>query len=209
MRCLYDTERDLIDRLHGTICRYDEKAVRVTVFGKSELQLVDPVSGKEVVRIRPNDELFDISSPEIGYLNLTGTPSVDGVYKLERNPYKKYRQGLYAECCSVYSIDGQASNKISSGTMFRYPIGLVSMIENRYPSFQEAVKSLFREEMKEVAISKDIALSMMNTGLILIWCRGQDVAYLVPGSNSIGYKRDDTAWVIERMLKKSGVRVNG
>jgi hypothetical protein len=209
MRCLYDTERDLIDRLHGTICRYDEKAVRVTVLGKSELQLVDPVSGKEVVRIRPNDELFDISSPEIGYLNLTGTPSVDGVYKLERNPYRKFRQGLYAECCSAYEIDGRTCTMINAATVFQYPVGLVDMIENRYPSFHEAVKMLFSEEKKEVAISKDIALSMMNTGLILIWCRGQDVAYLVPGSNSIGYKRDDTAWVIERMLKKSGVRLNG
>lgn len=208
MRCLYDTERDLVDRLHNTICRYKGKACLVSVMSRVELVLTDPTNGKRIEVIKPSDPDFDISSPEIGYVNYRNSKGENIVYFLERNPNRKYRQGLYAEACTVWSISGQLCQIGGSETVRLFKSqGLVDCIEGKYPTFREALMSIRMGSLDPIAISRDIALDPMRCGVTIIYCHGNDIGYIPLGSTTIEMREDDTAWVMRRMLEKSGVRM--
>lgn len=206
MRCLYDTERDLIDRLQGTICRYKNKAFVVAVQSRSLIWLNDLVTGKMVHEIKPSDPDFDISSPEIGYLNWQDSKGRNKAYFLERNPYRKYRQGLYSECCTLYHVDGKRDMQYPSSIVFKSR-GIIDSIEGTFPSFREAFVGIRQGRLESVAISRDIALDPMKCGVTIVYCQGNDIGYIKHDSSKIEIKEDDTAWVINRMLEKSGIRM--
>lgn len=211
MKCLYNTERDLIDRLHNTICRYDGSAFLVSVQSKNLIYLCDAVTGKTMKEIKPSDPEFDISSPEIGYVNLIVNKygeENNKVFFLERNPYRKFRQGLYPECCTLYTIHGDQDRNYSTGDFFRRQ-GLIDSIEGRFPTFREGLVKLRNGSDKQIAISRDIAMEGMKSGLIVVWCQGNDVGYIRHDGHQIEFQEDDTSWVVKRMLEKSGIRTGG
>lgn len=204
MPCLYDTERDLIDRLHQTICRFQGKAVLVTVETKSSLALFDPVDrSKLLTKIKPNDPDFDISSPELGYMNHD-----EKVLYVERLPQRRFRQGLTYECCSTYDVTGEGGARPML-SQYMQSSGLVDMIEGRYPKFREAQILLQKGAAKEIAVSRDIAFKMLDCGLILVYCKCHDVGYILPESFDIDYKTTETSWVVDRMLERIGYRKRG
>lgn len=202
MKCLYDTERDLIDRLHGTYCRYKDKVYVVSVESKTQLGLSDPISGVRIFQIKPNDPDFDISSPEIGYVNHVYQDRVYAAF-LERLPQKRYRQGLYAECCSVKLIDGGAP-PFNANQVFRTK-GLIDAIEGRYPPFKMALAFLRSGEQKEVALSRQFALKRFDSGIVFLMCEKKDVGYIQPHGRGVEYVETNESWVLDKLLKKAGI----
>src|SRR5690606_33731831 len=135
------------------------KVYIVSVESKTQLGLSDPLSGARILQIKPNDPDFDISSPGIGAVNHVYQGRVYAVF-LERLPQKRYRQGLYAECCSVRLVDG-ISPPFHAGHVFRTK-GLIDAIEGRYPPFKIALAFLRSEKQEEVALSRQFALKRFD-----------------------------------------------
>jgi hypothetical protein len=50
---------------------------------------------------------------------------------------------------------------------------------------------------------------MLDSGLILVYCKCDDVGYILPGSFSVEYRETDTSWVVDKMLERVGIRKRG
>lgn len=204
MRCLYNTERDLIDRLHGTLCRYGGKVRYVSVEGKTRLILCDPVTHKRLETIKPDDPEFDISSPEIGYFNHE-FQGENSVLFIQRHPYRRYRQGLYGECCSIREIDGTTSSKFSPVSLMNSK-GLIDSIEGTFPSFFHATRFLSTVRKGEIAISRNIAFKKFESGVTFVYCEKEDIGFILPNGSTVMYAQSDTSWVLDQVLRKAGIR---
>lgn len=241
--CMYDTEKDLQARLHGTICRYDNIPVYVTVRSAKEIVIYDPISvglsnnpytdnpvKLEEKIIRPTDPLFDISSPELGYLNYdydvevmprrrgsaslydsskteTSSKQETGnlVLYLRRSPNRQWKQGLNCESTYTYMIDGAMNkSKIGIHSLF-YSHALKNLIQNSYPTLPTAVMKLNRmtdQMYQQIAISKDIALERTPSDIIQVYVKRENVGYILPGQRTLHLKKGGNSWVSRRIIEE-------
>lgn len=226
--CLYNTEKDLQARLHGTICRYDNVPVYVSVISSKEIRLYEPQvmlisRTKEAVpikAIRPTDELFDISSPEIGYMNyefatelnpksyvgekLPNTLTGNLVAYVQRSPVKQWKQGVYPDAVLWTDIRGKQFNPGVNWTQLFYSNGMVSMIKMEYPAVPVAVHKLSRmhdERWKQIAVSKDVALEKTDSDVIQVHIKRENVGYIIPGERTIHLKKDRNSWISRKYLE--------
>jgi hypothetical protein len=208
MACLYETEKDLVDRLGGTVCRYKGVPYVVHIEARTKINLLDLVSQKPVLSIRPNDPDFDISSAEIGYINFrwtktqlkysdTPNDTSNKAYYLERVPFRRYRQGLCSDSLSGFHIDGKTS--INPNALL-FSDGFRDSQLGRFPSVREAIKLL--EEEQQVAVGMDTALQKVDSGMILVWYRTKNIGWITPDNPTITIARTADSWVHERVLKR-------
>jgi len=202
MPCKYDTLKDLQDRLHGTYCRYDGKLYYVTVESKDVIVLYDSVSQRPKLNINPSDPNFDISSLEVGYMNLDqkemaqlGVESNGGVLYLMRYPQRRYRQGVTPECLSAYRIENMDISPFRTGSLLR-TAGFRKSIEGDFPSFNEALD----DKSAEVALSRDLAIKKTDSGLVLVYYKMVNIGWTLPGDNIVMFRGTPHDWLFQKIL---------
>lgn len=212
MPCLYDTEKDLHDRIGGTVCRYKGVPYWVQVESAKKINLLDIVTQKTTVAgISPSDPEFDISSAEVGYVNFKYTPEQlrymsvkdkrNKVYYLERIPFRRFRQGLCGDSMTTYSVEGDPG--IPAASVLASQGFLESQI-NCWPSIPTVLSIFERGLEKEIAVSVDTALQRIESGLVLVFHRTKNIGWITPGRRSfeIELAKSPHKWVYERVLKK-------
>ncbi len=227
MPCKYNTEKDLYDRLNGTLCRYKGKIVVVLVEGL-QVSIRDPLNNKFLKYILPNDPDFDLSSPEMGYMNLIlpeGKNPKLRVFYAERTPRRQYRQGLCANNIGFGTLDGSAIREVMAqvpgfpeSSWIGYP-GFIQMLEDDYPTLDEAFYILdvgyttakmsdpktlefvdTKVEVTVMAISKDTAIQKTDSGVYQVWYKCDNVGWMAPGTRTVNVKSSDIGWIVSKYL---------
>lgn len=175
MPCLYETLKDLADRLDSTICRYEGKVVYVRVMIEDDetpsVRLFSWPDENFIKTIEPSDPKFDISMIDMGYMNYIYNGENHVLYPY-RTTGKKYKQGTSTGYCYVKNIDGEASQFGSHSLQSQ---GFVDMVDRRYPPI--SALSLH----KELALSRDVAVRLDSLGVREFFWRTMKVAVQVPG----------------------------
>lgn len=203
MFCRYNSEKDLHDRLNGTIVFYDDEPFLVNGVHKKTLYLGDMVSGDTLREVPSNDERLDISSPELGYMNLEHREFGNVVLYIVRVPYKRYKQGICPQNLEVLNIHGDGIS-YHVGNYFNSH-GFKSSLRNEFPSLVEAMSKL--EKGKEVAISKSIAIKRSTAGVILVYYRCKEVGWLAPNTDIVNVPNNEMGWLVDRYLSELAWRV--
>lgn len=223
--CLYNTEKDLQARIHGTICRYEnvpyfvhvESAKKINLYDLKKFQLVG--DEKPILSVSPTDPLFDISSPEIGYMNFDfelefeakvlkkytyDNISGNMVLYFQRSPTKQWKQGLNYDSTKSYRIDGGHITLPTNWLYIFYSEGTRNMLKGEYPTVPVAVYRLLRmstEKYKTIAVSKDVALQKTDSDIIQVYVKRDNVGYILPGERTIHVKKDKNSWITRKYLE--------
>lgn len=199
---LYTTQKDLSDRLHDTVCRYDGKPVYVLYETTSCLSLYDLGLKNLVKKISPDDPFFDISSIELGYGNYV-TDKGAKVFQCLRSPSRQYKQGLKPNELGWKTIDGKEANAgatVNGLTAYLWKLqGFEDLLTNTFPSFSQGLQ----EGRQEFAISKQVAVRKdEELGIYIIYVLGTKVAYIDPSEHLLKVsERTGLEWVVHRLLK--------
>lgn len=217
MSCLYETVKDLKDRLHGTVCRYKGIPYYCEVTAKGKIVLKDvrtpvitnfPCVPQE---ISPKDEDFDISSIELGYVNFEIDPMLHRYWKpnamersksvsfLARWPSRRYKQGISGDMLSCKTIDGHNEGE---GTFVLHSEGFIKSCLNEYPSLPEAIERLSSGEADQIAVSKEFALKRTDSSLILAFCETKNIGWILPRTMKIEVPEGELNWVYRRMMDR-------
>ena len=197
MPCRYTTGRDLADRLDGTICMYKDEPVLVGFHSEDSLILYHPVTNIKLTTIHPADEHFDISSQELGYINLKDGDTNLVMY-ITRPPHKRWRQGLTYGSLTYQDIKGK--NIYPHHVPMEHVIrsqGFYDMLVDNYPSIKEAL-----ENYEVCAISKSVALEKTPSGVVQVYFKNQNVGYLLPGTNRVCVPSSDMGWIVSKFLQQ-------
>lgn len=196
----YTLQKDLNDRLDGTVCRYDGRVVRVYAQNKT-LELYDFLGKKAIRSISPNDPLFDISAIETGYFNYAS--KMYHVMYLTRDPIKKYKAALYHSYVKYLTIDGAQSMVMMPEGL--YSQGVLDSLEGRFPTYAEAL--LLLPERGAVAISQDIALRRGPIGETYVYYRCTAIGWMAPAETKVHLIDSDLRWVVQRHLARVGLTI--
>lgn len=197
MRCKF-ANRDLIQRLDSSICRYRGRAVFVRYGGAEDLMniwyLPSSRKGAADETIHANNEQFDISTVPLGYMQ----EGKDVVNYACRRPGRIYKQGVSYDNLHFYQINGKG---VMSNPSI-YDQGFKDMVEDNYPSLKEVMASIRKSTTKkEVAISRDIALQWDPTlRLIYVYYKTDQVGFIIDGSNTVIVPSSEKAWVVSKFL---------
>ena len=208
MRCRIPNN-DLPQKLSDTVCRYNGYPVFVTTERSNVLHLFhlptrepfDPSS------IRSNDENLDISSVPLGYINMPGKVGKDTknvVYYLMRNPLRRVKQGVTANSLKVYAMNRNTIDHSTTSIMFSQ--GFVDMVLGKYTTLENSL-AMLKKFLKEspdsnhdIAISRDIALSIDKMGIIKVFFKREYVGWIPPNSTVVHVPNDGLAWVVSKFL---------
>lgn len=197
MRCKYP-EKDLAQRLDGTICRYDDFPYYVRYQARGTLHLYSLQSnGKKLaLEVNPHDERLDISTVPLGFCQA----SENVVTYLSRRPNRLYKQGISSDSLSMRWIGSQKVN-------FTYICGAFeNMVMDKYPDLNDTLKVLRKSEVeKEVAISRDTALKWNpSLKLTFVYYKGtsqeDEVGWIIPDTNIIVIPSSEKAWIVSKFL---------
>lgn len=204
---------DHAQRLEGSIVRYKGwpcilhiNVPRVPPNGEAggnpgDFRLVPLYKGSpfaEVV-INPHDPGLDISTVPLGYFQ-----AGQSALWIQRNPVRRYRQGVCYTNSYVYPIGKNRDN-----TDFEYVFcsGFEDMVLGKKKTLEEAISLLTNEKYHSVAISKDLAIYRKDNIFSLLF-KKEDVGWIVPGTKVIKVPSESTAWVISRYLEPYGWEVD-
>lgn len=205
MKCMY-SDRDLPQRLDGSICRYNGRPVYVRYAGHNSLALFEVYDTESIIcNIKSSDELLDISTPPLGYTQVTDTR----VMYATRMPYRVFKQGIYADNINFTMIDNKntRNSKMPSTRMFsQYFFDTMSM---NYPSVSDLMDKIRKAKVyTELAVSNDVALVYKpENNTLLVYYKNEIVGWIPPSCISgkeppkVMIKNTDNAWIIELYLK--------
>lgn len=201
MACLYATKKDLIDRLHGTYVRYKGEIkhaqYHISDEGKEGLYLNDIHSRGKGFHVEVSDSDLDVSSFEVGYVNIdqtfmkTSNPIHHTLY-MGRYPAKRYRQGFSLPSYCIRDI---------SGTKTAFGISDIRAIEKSLYGEFPSVKDFMSSEKIVSAVSSNVALKKEPSGIILVYVNQRNVAFIV--NKKLHFKEDKIRWIYERVLMKT------
>lgn len=211
MKCSWNTGNDINSRLHGTICQYMGLPVYVsTGKGNGIITLSNPVTGDHIKDISHDDEDFDVSSIEIGYMNLLLDPKSvlkygekNIVVHAVREPHKKWRQGLNNNVVVFSGIDGGLGKfgQYAPGGIFSTQ-GFYDSIIGVFPPLDVALALLNSGEENQLAISKDVALQRLPSEVILVFYKTQNVGYMAPESKTVVVPSNEKGWIVSKYLQQ-------
>ena len=196
MNCPWTEPQDLQKYMNGVVVLYDEQPIQCNYDGVDHLVVYDLLTQKALKKIKPNDPLLDIESPEIGYMNRTDPNGNNTVYWLEREPHRQWQQGLTKANTCTYKIDG---GMVGAYQNLFYSQGLIDMIVGKYPTLQEAFVLL--KKYKEIAISRSVAIEGNPEKYPAnIYYKGEKVGYIEPGTMVVKVPSSTKAWIVSKFL---------
>lgn len=204
MRCKY-LPQDLNARLHGGIAFYGKKPVYVEIVD-NQIRLFS-LRGDYIGVINEDDELFDISSPDLGYVNINqkigNKPDNTAIY-VERIPNRRYKQTLTLPSLNAtYSyIRGENRNAHFNLELVWRDKCFEDMLIGKYPTLEEALLRLNKTSPRtiSVAINRDICLYKNSYGQMKVYFKGDEVGFVRPGENIVRIPPSGRAWVVSKYL---------
>lgn len=187
---IFDFE-DVIQKLNGTICRYDGRPVFViaNIAGNADLvcSYLDNMLNK--FTIRHDDPKFDYRSAPLGYITVDGNS-----WYLYRRASRRFQAGLSA-------------NNVASVNKY-FPIEYITTVHfkecilGEHVSFAEALKQVKDEGKNSVAFNRQFAISHGQKKAITLDYRGEPVAIWVPKLEKFQTLVGVGSSVLERALKR-------
>ena len=194
MICPWKTAQDIQRYMCHCILRYDGHPYHVIYGNAAKLflyKITDQGRVKLIHTVNPEDPLLDVESPDLGYFNQDGH-----TFRVERQPYKQFSQGLTDKNTCVYDVEGTQRPEI---TIFCQ--GVEDMIVGKYPSFEECWDIV--KDGGSVAASRDVAVSRSNKDFpAMVYYKGDIVGYINPGSMKVIVPSSDRGWIVSRYLSQ-------
>lgn len=192
----YLRQEDARMRLQGTVCRYKGKPTYIGEINADLIATVYPLRAvltkKEGERINVStDPDLDISSPPLGYINTD--PKSNSIIYFSRRADRQQKQGMSEGNTSAYAFERVESIR---WRLLDYCTPISDMIENKYPSFGDALKCAFSGHPKafhrRLAVvptkSAEVVSITFSRTLIAFLFRNEGIAYLHPSFNTPFYK---------------------
>lgn len=196
--------RDYNSRLHNSIVCYGGYPVNLQVISESEFQVapIHPESKFKMASIKPNDIKLDISTPDMGYFNVENGGVRMAAYP-ERFAPRRWRQGLCHQNTVVYTLTNDTHQKRAGAdaTWYMNTKGFEDMIQGKFPSVQEGLKSITEKKVHSVALSKNIAISRKDD-IFNVWYKRDKVGYIQPGKLEVRVPSEPMAYIISKFLRE-------
>lgn len=196
MRCKF-IEKDLESRLHGTVCRYDGKPYYLQYEGGRQFSLTTLSARKRVHVINADDIHLDISTPYLGFCQITP----DYVSYVTRKPARMWKQGVSQDNIIWNYLSIAAREAIKPGILTS---NFEDMILQKYPDLDAALKIVSSDDTinREIAISNDIALKYNGRlQLIYVYFKQDQVGFLQKGSKKVIVASNERGWIISKYLQ--------
>lgn len=197
MRASKFKPQDYLQRFADGIAFYSGLPYRVMI-DRNDIHLVCLVSGDIKYRSVQNDELLDVSSPPLGYINTS-----DGAIYITRIPRRRYKQCIDAQSVeeSMLKSDGhKVLDRRLGGSLFTK--NFYDSYANEYPKLESALKML--KKRQSVAISRDFALTLDELGIIKVWYKYDQIGWIDPLNTKICKVPDtDKGFLISYYLTNS------
>lgn len=209
MRQKYKGE-DIRARLHGTILRYKGFPYLADVDSAGLVGMHDIATGSLVTRVYGDDENIDISSINIGFVNIIDPDYKCTVY-LKREPLRRFKQPLEFDFLTQkvlrQGVPTIPKNKLSSA-------GFVDAVMGKFPPLEEAINLIIKRGWYSVALSRDIAIKR-EADTLKVYLKESEVGFMkldnkerklvVPMSDvsyyHCVYLRDIKGWTVVEGIK--------
>jgi hypothetical protein len=172
MRQKYKGE-DIKARLHHTIIRYDNVPYMCDVDSAGSIGLMDLATGSSVGRVLSDDPKLDISSINIGFVNVIHPNYKCAVY-LKREPFRKFKQGIELHSLTQKVLHNGVTtvdHSVLSSKQF------VDAVLGKFPSYKDALDLLTKKGFQSVAISRDVALKKEDE-LLKVYLKDTEVGFI-------------------------------
>lgn len=208
------SEADIQARLGGCIFWYDDDVYTVTVHGSEKLSLHRPTDGVMLKMIRPDDPLLDVSSIEVGYVNIM-TDKGNVVRYASRSTAKNWKQGISNQNLRYSGINSQdekagfirTGDALGNQHITNTP-GFVDSIKGVFPTLSEAMEHLTKTRgQTEIAVSQSVAITKSGIGPMMVHIRMQDVGWIAPNDTVVKVPSGSIDWIVERTLRSVGMSV--
>lgn len=184
------TGQDIRARLENTIIRYNGKPYICGCEGEI-IVLYDVISKAIMHRKEPDDPGLDVSSIDLGYMNLE-IPRKCAVY-LRRNPLRQYRQGVDLRNLE-YEVLTLPKHRFGISYEYMNCQGFLDSYEGKFPSFKKATAMLLVEGWFSAALSKDVAI-LRDGDVFKVSFKGGEVGWGKLGSNHVLVPKTEVSWV--------------
>jgi hypothetical protein len=175
----YDSAEAVHARLHNTVCLYQGKAVYCSTTRQDGRERNPPDLGlfvgaygtpyRDYQEIHSSDEDLQVTNLNLGYCN-RGSKA----YYIVRAPVRRYKQGIDSGSC--YAVP-PGENPKQIGKEYVSSQEFYNMLEGKYPTYEEALKSLSRDVLIR-AFSRKLAVAQDELGLYKLHYYSQPVAFL-------------------------------
>lgn len=210
MRNTYKSLHDISARLDRTVALYKGEPVLIAVQSHNLiLYPLEKYPNSKGFEIPFEDPDLDISSLELGYVNINPNCHINGCSKgmaswVARTSSRQYRQGVDPQrLLSQHPVEGRSGHGL--GTL-GYP--LYNLIKENYPSVLEAVWMLTAKTHISVAISREVCFVMEESGIITVAVNRENIGSLIPSENRVYIKDHEFLWVIEKLLSRFQIQIN-
>lgn len=194
---------DIGQKMSESIFRYKGVPYFVKEAGgkKIELYELDKVQGGHgPIDVIPfNHDDLDFSSVPLGYVNYTRNDWSHVVY-ISRYPVRKVKQGINNHNTRYKFLPDAVDLKPVSLQNVLFSKAFVDSVIGIFPSLESSLNVLRKNDKKEIAISRDIALSIDEQGIIKVYYKNKYVGWIQPDKFTVHVKRDDLGWVVSRYL---------
>ena len=167
----YVNAADVNTRLNGTVVRYKNEPVYVEQQGVNRrdrendlrVDLHDVINKTWIENIHTSDEDLDVSAfPNMGYGNYRGVARY-----FTRIPNRRTANGVTTTNCCFWTRnpDGSlSSNNVGREVLLN--VDFHQMLRGKYPSFEDALKTVSSHQAQSVAVNRKLAIMEDEVGLI-------------------------------------------
>lgn len=204
-------------RFNGTIICYKKIPYYVSMDGNTmRLYKLETINSNytgmkaAAINVNPYDDDVDISSIPLGYVNL---PAIRSVVYLMRRPVRRFRQGISEETVTFGWLPDHVTSKQPERVYYRtrdilYTAEFENAVLEQYPTLDEAFETLKgwakEDDRGEVALSRDVALSINKVGIINVYYKNELVGWIASGKKVVNVPSNEMGWIISLYL--SGFR---
>ena len=207
MKLLYDNYDDAKQKLAGTFCMYDGRAVIVkSIYHPDPGIIAENPNGDFIIggniayngrafKCLLSDPKFDFSSFNLGYVNRDDGFASAWYY---RRAVRQYRQGLKNDQVSIrYSARKYAE------VGFQHTKSVALMLENKYPKFEEIEEGLRSKQTAIGAFHKNFAATYddIHDDLIIEY-KGKPIGHSI--SRNTFKLVDDQKHLTEHLMEAVG-----
>lgn len=147
----------------------------------SSSQKVEPID----IDYRHQD--VDISAISLGYINTDKS-----AYLIERHPLRRNGQGVSTANVTMYP-SGRADHVM-------YSAHIQVLVNDKYPSYEEALKSVSEDVREACAFSKIFAFFKNESDLVVLRLRKRDIGYVQNGVLTL-YEALDRSFIVKQLMK--------
>lgn len=185
-------------RIHGGIVRYNGTPYILSLNSQTEFFL-SPIYrkvGSEVLLVKSEDPLLDVSSPPLGYVN-----GKAACLYLMRKPERKYKQTLRTDSVIGFFTDGRIADNSTVHSVMFSKAG-ESMFLGVYPELKFATSKITNDTgVSSIALSRYVALHR-NGDDTYVLIKNEIVGVYDHKETKVTLKKSNYSWIPERYLSQ-------